>query len=56
MVLVLGGIGPANTWSHMVDKIIARFENGERRERNVYSVLGRAWSAQPPWLKQGFFR
>ena len=50
MVLVLGEIGPANTWSHMVDKIIARFERGESRNRNIYGVLGRIWSAQPPWL------
>ena len=39
MVLVLGGIGPANTWSHMVDKIIARFEHGEARERNWSACL-----------------
>ena len=50
IVLFLGGIGPANTWSHMVDKIIARFENGAGRERNLYSTLGHIWSAQPPWL------
>ncbi|MGH6824134.1 alkaline phosphatase family protein [Methyloceanibacter sp.] len=51
IVLLLGGIGPANTWSHMVDKIIARFENGGSRERNLYSTLGHVWAAQPPWLE-----
>src|SRR5262249_49167330 len=50
MVLLLGGIGRANTWSHMVDKIIARFEHGEGSERSLYSMLGHVWSAQPPWL------
>jgi len=34
----------------MVDKIIAHFENSGIDRSNVYSVLGRAWSAQPPWL------
>jgi predicted AlkP superfamily phosphohydrolase/phosphomutase len=51
IVLLLGGIGPANTWSHMVDKIIARFENGESSRRNLYGVLGQVWTAQPPWLQ-----
>lgn len=53
MILVLGGIGRSNTWSHMVDKIIAHFEGcktGKVRNRNLYGLLGRAWSAQPPWL------
>jgi predicted AlkP superfamily phosphohydrolase/phosphomutase len=51
IVLCLGGIGPANTWSHMVDTIIARFENGGGRDRNLYSTLGHVWAAQPPWLE-----
>ena len=51
LVLVLGGIGPANTWSHMVDKILSRIENGAAGKRNVYGVLGGAWSALPPKLK-----
>ena len=53
MILLLGGIGRANTWSHMVDKIIAHFEGGAAgkvRKGNIYGVLGRVWSAQPPWL------
>lgn len=50
IVLCLGGIGPANTWSHMVDNIIARFENGGG-DRNLYSTLGHVWAAQPPWLE-----
>src|SRR5262249_33893486 len=53
MILVLGGIGPANTWSHMVDKIVAHFEGGNAGkvgERDIYGVLGRVWSAQSPWL------
>jgi len=55
MIVVLGGIGPANTWSHMVDKIIAHFESGGVRDRNIYGVLGRVWSAQPHWLKSRIF-
>jgi predicted AlkP superfamily phosphohydrolase/phosphomutase len=50
IVLLLGGIGRANTWSHMVDKIIARFDGGESRKRSLYSTLGTLWSSQPPWL------
>ncbi len=50
IVVLLAGIGPANTWSHMVDKIIARFEYGEGRERTLYSTLGNIWASQPPWL------
>jgi predicted AlkP superfamily phosphohydrolase/phosphomutase len=37
----------------MVDKILAHFDGtsaGKIRERNLYGMLGRAWSAQPPWL------
>ena len=53
MILVLGGIGRSNTWSHMVDKIIAHFEGGDAdkaSKRSLYGVLGRAWVAQPPWV------
>jgi predicted AlkP superfamily phosphohydrolase/phosphomutase len=50
MVLVLGGIGPANTWSHMVDKIISHIEGGGTSQRNAYGRLGRVWNLQPPWL------
>jgi predicted AlkP superfamily phosphohydrolase/phosphomutase len=52
IVLLLGGIGPSNTWSHMVDKIIARFDNGEGGRRNLYGVLGSVWSAQSPRLQK----
>ena len=51
LILVLGGIGPANTWSHMVDKIVSRIENGGAGKRDVYGALGGAWSALPPRLK-----
>lgn len=53
MLLLLGGIGRANTWSHTVDKVIARFESGKpakTRDRTVYGALGRVWALQPPWL------
>jgi hypothetical protein len=50
LVLVLGGIGPTNTWSHMVDKIISHIEDGESHKRNIYGQLGLVWSVQPPWL------
>jgi predicted AlkP superfamily phosphohydrolase/phosphomutase len=51
MVVALGGIGPANTWSHMVDKIIGRLENGEDNNTGAYGTLGRFWIRQPMWLK-----
>ncbi len=59
MLLVLAGVGPANTWSHTVDKIIARFESGnpaKAHDRSVYGRLGRVWSMQPPWLTARLLR
>lgn len=59
MLLLLAGIGRANTWSHTVDKIIARFESGEpakTRDRGLYGRLGRVWSVQPPWLTESLLR
>lgn len=50
IVTALAGIGPRNTWSHMIDRILARYFDGGGERPSAYGVLGRLWGRQPHWV------